>query len=166
MAITILPVILSLALSHVVSSLQTNNVPTDALIQLRRTSCFGPCPIYTVSIDARGGVTYEGEKFVRVVGRQATRIDPSIVAKLLARAESIHFFDLRDAYRYIENPDGSHSMVTDLPTTFVSVTANGRHKTIEDYVGAPDALRAFEREIDEAAGTKRWIFLDGPALRP
>src|SRR5690349_20101373 len=100
-----LPVILSLTLGNAVSLPQVNNVPADALIELRRTPCFGTCPVYTVSIRAAGRVTYVGEKFVRVVGRQTARVDPSVVAKLLARADSLRFFDLRNAYREIENPD-------------------------------------------------------------
>ena len=139
---------------------QQADVPSDTLISLQRTSCFGPCPVYTVKIDARGRVTYEGEKFVRVVGRQIARIDTSVVAKLLAHAERIHFFDMRNAYRTIENPDGSTTMVTDLPTKIVTVTMNRRTKRVEDYVGAPDALNAFEEAIDEAAGTQRWVFTD------
>jgi ankyrin repeat protein len=100
-------------------------------------------------------VTYDGERFVRVIGRQTARIAPSLVARLLASAERIHFFDLLDAYR---------ANVTDLPTTIVTVTVNGRTKRVEDYFGAPDILAPFEREIDEAARTKRWIFLDEETL--
>jgi hypothetical protein len=55
-------------------------------------------------------------------------------------------------------------MVTDLPTKFVTVTLNGRTKKVEDYVAAPDSLAEFEREIDVAAGTKRWVFLDEDGL--
>jgi len=143
---------------------QVPEVPPDALIRLQRTSCYGPCPIYTVTIDARGTVTYEGERSVRVVGRRTAKIDTSIVAGLLARADSIRFFAMRDAYRVIENPDGTVSMVTDLPSTFITVAVNGRTKTIEDYVAAPDSLAQFAREIDAAAGTKRWVFLDEEAL--
>jgi uncharacterized protein DUF6438/ankyrin repeat protein len=143
---------------------QVVDVPADTLIHMQRTSCFGPCPIYAVTIDARGTVTYEGEKFVRVVGRHTARIAPSLVARLLASAERIRFFELRDVYRVIENPDGSVTSVTDLPTTVVTVTVNGRTKRVEDYVGAPDILAAFEREIDEAARTRRWIFLDEETL--
>jgi hypothetical protein len=143
---------------------QEPNVPPDASISLQRTSCFGPCPIYTVTIDARGIVTYDGERFVRVIGRRTAQIDTSIVAGLLARAESIRFFEMRDAYRVIQHPDGTATMVTDLPTKFVTVTVNGRTKKIEDYVAAPDSLAEFEREIDAAAGTKRWVFLDEDAL--
>ena len=153
--------IVSLALGTAVGPRQDSKVPPDTQIQLRRTSCFGPCPVYTVTIDAHGEVTYVGEKFVRVVGRQTAHIDPSVVAKLLARADSIRFFDLHEAYRVIQNPDGSSTTVTDLPTTIVGVTANARSKRVEDYVGAPDALKEFEREIDEAAGTKRWILAGG-----
>jgi uncharacterized protein DUF6438 len=140
---------------------QPPDVPADTIIRLQRTSCYGPCPVYTVTIDARGTVRYEGEKFVRVVGRQIARIDKSVVAKLLAHAERIHFFDMRSSYRVIENPDGSSTMVTDLPTKIVTVTTNGRTKHVEDYVGAPDALEEFEKAIDEAAGTNRWVFSDG-----
>jgi uncharacterized protein DUF6438 len=139
---------------------QSRDVPADTMISLHRTSCFGPCPVYTVTIDARGRVTYEGEKFVRVVGRQTARIDTSLVAKLLAHAERIHFFDLRDAYRTVENPDGSTTMVTDLPSKIVSITMNGRTKRVEDYFGAPDVLQEFEAAIDEAAGSNRWVFTD------
>ena len=144
---------------------QQADVPSDTVITLQRTSCFGPCPVYTVSIDASGNVAYEGERFVRVVGRRTAHIDPANVARLLARAEQIRFSGLRSAYRAIENPDGTTTMVTDLPTTIVTIAAKGRTKRVEDYVGAPDSLTEFEREIDDAAGTKRWVFLDEAALR-
>jgi hypothetical protein len=143
---------------------QQPNVPPDASISLQRTSCYGPCPIYTVTIDARGTVTYDGKRFVRVIGRRTAQIDTSIVAGLLATADRIRFFEMRDAYRVIENPDGTVGLVTDLPTKFVTVTVNGRTKKVEDYVAAPDSLSEFEREIDAAAGTQRWVFLDEDAL--
>ena len=55
-------------------------------------------------------------------------------------------------------------MVTDRPTKIVTVTVNGRTKRVEDYLAAPDSLEEFEREIDAAAGTTRWVFLDEDAL--
>jgi len=155
---------LAIGLATASAVAQESDLPPDALIRLQRTSCLGPCPIYTVTIDARGTVTYEGERFVRVVGRRTAQIDKALVATLLSRAERIRFFQMRDAYRVIENPDGTVGMATDLPTKFVSVTVNGRTKNVEDYLAAPDALGDFEREIDAAAGTKRWVFLDGDAL--
>ena len=147
-----------------VAAPQDAPVPADTLISLRRTSCLGTCPVYTVTIDAGGTVTFTGEKFVRVVGRRTARIGRAAVARLLARAEGIGFFDLKEEYRYIRHPDGTSTIVTDLPTKLVTVTARGRTKRVANYLGGPEGLGAFEREIDEAAGTKRWIFVDEASL--
>jgi hypothetical protein len=152
------------ALAIGVAIAQDSAVPADASISLQRTSCFGSCPVYSVRIDARGTVTYDGEQCVRVIGRRTARVDRAVVAGLLARAEHIRFFEMRDAYRVLTNPDGTETVVTDLPTQIVTVTANGRSKRVEGYLGAPDALAAFEREIDDAARTRRWIFVDDEAL--
>ena len=140
-------------------------VPEDFVIKLERTSCFGPCPVYSVTIDGKGNVTYEGKKFVRVPGRQADQIPVSRVAELVATIDRIRFFELNDEYRVIRNADGTTTMVSDLPTTFITVTRDGQTKSIEDYVGAPEPLHQLEKEIDEAARTKRWIFLDQATLR-
>ena len=154
----------ALAIGVGIAAAQDAEIPADTSIRLQRTACFGPCPEYSVTIDARGVVTYVGEKSVRVVGRRTARIDPSVVATLLARAERIRFFDLRNAYRVLENPDGTITMVSDLATKIVTITVSGRSKRVEDYLAAPDDLAQFEREIDEAAGTKRWVFIDEEAL--
>jgi Domain of unknown function (DUF6438) len=53
--------------------------PQDVLVKLERTSCFGECPVYSVTIDGRGNVTYDGEQFVRVKGRATGRISVSRV---------------------------------------------------------------------------------------
>jgi hypothetical protein len=143
-----------------VAAAQTPTVPDDLIVTLERTSCFGECPIYSVNIDALGNVVYNGTKFVRVDGRQTGRIPPSRVAAIAETAERIGFFELHDRYRSIRNPDGTTTEVTDLPTTFVTITRDGRTKRVEDYVGAPDGLRQLERQIDEAAHTKQWISLD------
>jgi hypothetical protein len=109
-------------------------------------------------------VTYVGEKFVRVIGRRTAQIPSAAVAALVAGAGRICFFEMRDAYREIKNPDGTVTTVTDRPTRIISVTANGRTKRVENYVAGPDSLEEFEREIDDAAGTKRWVFIDEGAL--
>jgi hypothetical protein len=126
-------------------------VPSDFMVRLVRTRCFGTCPAYAVSIDAVGNVTYDGGEFVRVKGRGTARIPPSQVAELAAAVQRIGFFKLKNRY---------DAPVTDLPTTYVTVTSNGVTKRIEDYVGAPDALKEFEALIDRTAGTGRWIRID------
>src|SRR3954470_24713117 len=140
-------------------------VADDTVITLERTSCFGECPVYSVRLDAAGNVTFDGKANVRVVGAATGRIPPSRVIALLATAERIKFFELREHYVTIRNRDGSETTVTDLPTTFVSITRGGRTRRVEDYVGAPPALKELEDQIDQAAGTNRWVRIDEPTLR-
>jgi hypothetical protein len=144
---------------------QEPRVPPDTVITLERTSCFGPCPTYTVRIDAGGTVTWFGNRFVRATGRQTTTIAPSLVATLLDTAQAIDFFAMRDTYRVMTYPDGTSSSPTDMPTHIVTITSNGQTKRVEDYWGAPEDLARLERDIDMAAGTKRWIFLDEQTLQ-
>jgi hypothetical protein len=127
---------------------QPEAIPADLLIKLERTACLGNCPVYSVTLDAQGNVTYEGARFVSVEGRQTDRIPTSAVVALLATATRIGFYDLRDSYR---------APISDLPTSFVTMTANGRTKRIDDHFGAPPGLKEFERQIDEAARTARWV---------
>ena len=136
---------------------QNRAVPEDTIIKLERTACFGECPVYAVTIDARGNVTYVGRKFVRMEGRRTARIPVARVAALLDMANKIGFFDLRDKYRTVRNPDGSETFVTDLPTTIVTITRAGATKRVEDYYGAPHSLHDLELEIDNAAGTSGWV---------
>jgi hypothetical protein len=143
---------------------QATAVPDDLVIKLERTACFGECPVYTVTIDARGNVEYNGARFVRVEGRQTDRIPLARVTAILETADRIGFFGLRDQYRFVQNPNGSTTVVTDLPTAFVTITRDGRTKRVEDYFGAPEGLKQLERLIDDTARTKRWILLDAPTL--
>lgn len=133
------------------SSAAAQAIPEDFVITLERTACFGACPVYAVSIDRNGNVTYDGTRFVRVVGRQTDRIPVRLVAALVETVDRIRFFDLDDKYR---------QLITDLPTTFVTVTRGGRSKRIEDYFGAPKSLKELERQIDDTARTARWIALN------
>ena len=141
--------VVSLLLLPTAGAAQT--VPHDFLVTMRRTSCFGTCPVYEVSIDAGGKVTYRGDQFVRVEGRMTANISRAEVAALAAQVDRIAFFSMKNHY------DGA---ITDLPTTFVTVRRNGRTKRIEDYFGAPDSLREFEALIDTTAGTRRWTRID------
>jgi uncharacterized protein DUF6438/ankyrin repeat protein len=140
-------------------------IPNDFVITLARSTCFGECPAYSVAIDAKGNVIYDGKKFVRVEGRQSDRVSLSRVAALAATVERIRFFELDERYRFIRTPDGGHISITDAPTTFVWLTSAGRSKSVEDYIGAPEDLKQLEKQIDETARTKRWITLDEPTLR-
>lgn len=132
----------------------------DVRISLTRTRCFGFCPDYTVTIASDGEVTYEGRGFVAVTGVQHAQIPREDVSRLLARFDAIGFTSLRDEYS---------ARATDLPTYTLSLTRNGRTKSVRDYGGAmagmPEAVRALQDEVDRVADTARWVTRNGEPVR-
>lgn len=133
---------------------------TDVKITLQRTGCFGSCPVYTVTIQGNGSVTYEGTKYVRVVGQQHSSISSEELEGLVQTFLDIHYFDLQDRYSSIKYPDGSVAIVHDSPMTYTSLDLNGQHKEVEDSAGAPKELEELERKIDLVVNTKRWVTID------
>lgn len=157
--------LIAVAASSMASNAGPQAIPDDFVITLTRSTCFGECPAYAVTIEAKGNVTYEGKKFVRVEGRQTDRVPVARVAALAATVERIRFFELDERYRFIHTPDGGAISIDDRPTTFVVVTSAGRSKQVEDYIGAPESLKQLEKQIDETARTKRWVKLDESTFR-
>ncbi|RJF89644.1 hypothetical protein D3874_23930 [Oleomonas cavernae] len=129
---------------------------SNTVITLRRGVCMGSCPVYEVTIDGDGKVTFDGGYFVAVATSIDYRISTRDVADLLEKFKAADFFSLEDRY---------DAGVDDAPTYEISLQIDGRKKTVIDsmgsHVGAPAGLQDLEREIDRVAGTRRWIVL-GP----
>ncbi len=139
-----------------VTTLATSTVE----IRLERGVCYGFCPAYSVTISGDGQVHYEGRSFVNVVGERSASISREDVARLVAHFDEIGFDRLSDEYR---------ANVTDLPTYRVSITRNGRTKTLVDYggmsAGMPRSVRDLQAEIDRVAGTAQWVLRDGQPVQ-
>lgn len=137
-------------------------VPTSAQneshirIFLERTPCFGTCPVYTVELREDGSVTYTGQRSVRVSGAHTWKIDPAAVRALAREMEKAGFFEMKDEYT---------ALMTDMPTTFTTLTVGGRTKKIKDYVSGPPALREIEARIDTVSGATGYIRLNAAAVR-
>lgn len=120
----------------------------DLLITLERTPCFGRCPVYFVSVDENGKVEYEGKNFVGTMGKQTAEVSQEKVRELVAEFMRIKYFELNDEYT---------QPITDLPTTYTSITIDGRTKKVKNYAGAPAELVALEKKIDEVLNTEQWV---------
>ncbi|MCC5636771.1 DUF6174 domain-containing protein [Nostoc sp. CHAB 5844] len=121
------------------------------IITLQRTACFGACPIYKITIFPNGRVVYEGERFVKVVGKRTARISPQAVRRLVAEFEKVNYFSLANNYQ---------GGPTDLPSAITSLTVGKQQKTINHYLGspnAPQALTALENKIDAVVNFQRWV---------
>lgn len=120
----------------------------NTVITLERTECFGICPAYKLTITGTGLVTYEGKNHVAYKGIYNSKLTDEELEELFFHLSSVDLLSFKD--EYTEN-------ITDMPTTYVSVTHNGVTKTIKDYFGAPPELRELESRIDFITRSYQWI---------
>jgi Domain of unknown function (DUF6438) len=136
-----------------------DTIPAAAgpVVTLERTSCFGRCPVYRLSISAAGVVHYEGKAHVEHLGPAEDTIPSARVDSLVGELDRLGYFGLAEGYAPDSPACGRY--VPDSPAVITSVTADGRQKRVRHDYGcsdAPPALTRIEARIDEVAGTSRW----------
>ena len=130
-------------------------------ITLRRTPCYGPCPVYELTILGTGEVTYLGEAHVAKAGAHSWRISGRRLERLAEAFERARYSRLEDRYTSRE--------FTDAPGCLTSVEyEDGSSKSIVHYHGdpsAPDMLTELEDEIDRIVGAERYTEPELPPER-
>ena len=61
----------------------------STIIKLQRGPCFGPCPIYKVTIYDNGTVIYNGEEFVKTKGKHKINISKEKIRELMKQGYSL-----------------------------------------------------------------------------
>jgi hypothetical protein len=121
-------------------------------ITLERTTCaYDGCPVYTLEINGRGGVNYNGKESVAVLGRRSSQITADQVRLLVAEFESIGFCTLPDEYSgHYHHPDTRTTIATPLCTKTVI-----RGNTI-DQESRP--VIVLENRIEEIVNSAQWVW--------
>jgi len=118
----------------------------DLLIEMKRTPCYGSCPVYTVKIDKKGKGLFEGVENVEKIGRFSFSLSQDELMEFENAFQQVDFYQLKNIY------DGQ---VSDLPTTYISYNKDGNRKKIMDYYGAPEQLRDLENSIETLVLSKK-----------
>lgn len=137
--------------------------PTSvASVTLERSTCFGNCPAYSVTVTADGKTTFVGRTFVqtRSASAQATPAQVAAIQAALVRAD---VGSMRSSYT--SRADGCEMMMSDRPGIKITVVdASGTH-SVDFYFGCRGPMAEAVRprieqlaaSIDEQLDTRRWI---------
>ena len=155
-------------------ALSEPSVPSDILISLERTHCYGPCPPYTLVISGDGTVFFTGSYVPNVpksagkwqrTGVIKSRITQEQLQQLLDAFEQADYFSLQDSY--LDHDDGCPTVWTDSASAYTSIQLGGRTKRVEHYLGCryegeglgsyPKELTNLEETIDRIVNTKQWL---------
>ncbi|HOV26600.1 MAG TPA: DUF6438 domain-containing protein [Pseudobacteroides sp.] len=122
-------------------------------IKLKRTMCFGTCPVYSVTMDNEGNVNYYGEMFVYKSGEHHWKISGEKVNQLNDLIEDFGFKS------FIYKP--GDEFITDQPSCITTIKySDGETKEINHYYGhvlIDDSLIEFEKNIERIIGTKKYV---------
>lgn len=130
----------------------------DARVTLRSGPCFGDCPVFQVSIDARDVAVFEGERHVARRGRHEQQLPAGTLARLLGELDHLGAFELAPSYTRASNHCGVHA--TDHPWKRFEVNDGRRQVAVEHDLGcrgAPQRLGEIEALIEERSGARAWI---------
>ena len=119
----------------------------NIVITMDRTSCFGFCPDYSLTIYGNGTVLYDGHALVATKGKKTASIPKEDVQGLVRKSIEIDYFHFRNSY---------NASVSDLPTTTTSVTIGNNSKKVINYYGPPENLKQFENMIDAVSTSEKW----------
>jgi hypothetical protein len=124
----------------------------DDFVELRRSTCYGRCPAYTVRVRADGKVTWSGRAFVAKVGEDTATISPDQARALIEKFRNTEVWSLCSDYS---------RAVTDSSSAKTRLRIGNMEKEIDDYAhSAPAWFIELRDQIDSIAGTRRWIDRD------
>jgi hypothetical protein len=133
--------------------------PKSAVIVLSRGPCFGSCPAYTISIHGDGAVEYQGQRFVKVTGKQTASLNSQDFANILHRLDQVHFFTLEDR---------AFAWCFDTSSVSITVSVDGKTKRVTSDAGCSGAKSGVQDEfvtaahdIDQIVDSSRWVRCDG-----
>ncbi|MFT6745981.1 MAG: hypothetical protein ACJAZ2_000319 [Glaciecola sp.] len=118
------------------------------LLTFKRTSCYGRCPVYDLKIYADKTCEIDGKLFFIVEGKHDGELTQIQYDKIIKTINDIKYFTLNDVY--------DDRLVQDIAATFITVTMNGKTKSIKSRYGSPKELRDFLTAIHELAKLVEW----------
>jgi len=112
-------------------------------------SCFGKCPIFTLTIYNSGLAKFNGRRYTGMDGKHEMQLDKKKYVELVKKFRENRFWRFDDTY----NMD-----LVDAPTITISFSDKGKNKTVKGKGGFPDKLKELTSALDELVKNKEsWI---------
>jgi len=114
-------------------------------IILERTSCYGTCPAYTVTLHGDGRVEYTGRQNVNYKTKKEERVEISAIKTVVSEFAKTKFLSLPEDY---SEEKCTCRRCTDMATALTEISVAGVTHRVKHYYGcacAPKALSSLNR---------------------
>jgi Domain of unknown function (DUF6438) len=135
-----------------------NDFTYDSVV-LRRSECFGPCPVYTITISNQGVVNFVGRSNVSVKTAGSTLSPERLRALSLHLAET----DVANlAYISGARHGDCGASATDQPSVDISISAPTGDKSFHLYYGCQESkykttVANLAQAIDDLVDSSQWV---------
>lgn len=144
--------VLTIFLSSLLFSFHYSFIHQDSspIISYIKTRCMGSCPSYQFKVFPDGSAQFVGEAFVDRMGTWTSELNENKLRQLKNLFTESDFFSFEERY---------YQAVSDLPTTYLFFKDEDEKKVM-DYYGAPEQLKALERQIEIFIEELDWVKLE------
>jgi hypothetical protein len=132
---------------------ELEEVPLYLVAEIKRTPCYGECPVYQARIFSDGRAEYEGISHVTKIGKFKTTIPTKRLQEIYQAAENANYFVFGANY-----PTNGR-FIGDLPITSTYLKRGGLEKRIKNNFDAPLALQAFENWLELFFMSLNWTLV-------
>jgi len=119
----------------------------EAYLKIKRTGCFGACPIYEMTLFSDGSSLYTGKRFVAVNGKQSHEFEATRIKGLLKRANKIDFTTLQPLY---DDPS-----ISDMESIYIE--HNGTTVKVRYKPDVPKELLTLIDDVHACAVDAGWV---------
>lgn len=119
--------------------LNIKNQAENTFVKIRKTACFGRCPVYEFTIFKDGTALFDGLQYVNKTGKHKLKLNKDEFTKLQELLSKTAFYKYKDSYN---NP-----RITDLPSVYI--THQGKQVQIRIWENVPDELKTAEKYIEQ-----------------
>ncbi len=120
---------------------------SEDYLKIKRTGCFGTCPIYEMTLFSDGSAKYTGKRFVEVTGKQNHNFDANRVKELMRRADEIDFKKLQAVY---DNPS-----ISDMESVYIE--HNGTTIKVRYKMDVPKELLELIADVHQCSIDAGWV---------
>jgi hypothetical protein len=128
-----------------------NGIDENLIAKIKRTPCFGKCPVFTIELFNNGVVKYTGMAYVERKGNFTAKVSPEFIKNIQDKALSIKYLSLENKYPI------APVVIADLPTTTTYIRIGNEGKLINDNFDAPKELIEFESWLEHAFDKVEWV---------
>lgn len=125
----------------------TNLGELAKVIEMSKGPCYGPCPVFTITVYEKGVVAYKGERYSDKLGLYVKVLKKAEYNQLVNDFAGANLWQYQDVYK---------SQIPDLQTVTLTYYEEGDIKTIVGKDGRPSAVLELEEKLDLLAAQDGW----------